>query len=185
RTLKMTRKTALKKAIAILSEDKNNPEICEKLRELHDELPLIHWSEKSIRDRVEQFIEEEHRIPKVSDFRKAGMPPHPVFKQKFGITLGEWLSRNYPSEKLTYEDRKEQITKEFKENYNTIKPESQEQFNRQRKAGTKSWQTVAKYHGVSTWHGLLKELGLPAYSKPQGDREKAKITVNIFHDLKR
>ena len=41
----MTRKQALKQAIRLLSENPENAEVIEKLQDIYDELPLIHWSE--------------------------------------------------------------------------------------------------------------------------------------------
>ena len=84
----MTRKQALKQAIRLLSRNPENAEVIEKLQDIHDELPLIHWTDKSIRDSVEQFIADNHRVPTATDFKKAGMPPHPVIKQKYKVTLG-------------------------------------------------------------------------------------------------
>lgn len=179
----MTRKTALKKAIALLSAEESNTEICEKLTELCAELPLIHWNEQNIRDRVEQFIEEEKRFPTVSDFRKASMPPHPIFRQKFGITLGQWLHENYPQNKPTPEERQKLYSEEFKREYRRIKPRNQDQFNRLRSPGAKSWQTVAKHCGVTTWSRLLRELKLTGYSEQSRERKKRELQVRFFHDL--
>ena len=106
----MTRKQALQRAITVLAK---NPEYAEDIRilqEIYDELPLIHWSDSSIRDTVEQFILDNGRVPTASDFKKKGMPPHPVIKQKYKITLGEWLEKHYPVRKPTYEELKEKYT---------------------------------------------------------------------------
>ena len=70
----MTRKQALQRAIEALS---TNPEYAEDIRilqEIKDELPLIHWSDSSIRDTVEQFILDNNRVPTVTDFKKKGLP---------------------------------------------------------------------------------------------------------------
>ena len=84
----MTRKQALYKAIQELSKDEGFFETVKLLQDIYDELPLVHWSDKSIRDTVEQFIVDNGRPPTVTDFKAKGMPPHPVFKQKYKITLG-------------------------------------------------------------------------------------------------
>ena len=113
----MTRKQALLRAITVLGK---NPEYAEDIRilqEICDELPLIHWSDSSIRDTVEQFILDNGRVPTASDFKKKGMPPHPVIKQKYKITLGEWLEKHYPVRKPTYEELKEKIA-EYEDAFN-------------------------------------------------------------------
>lgn len=176
----MTRKQALNKAIEALSKKKEYAEVVGLLQDICDELPLIHWSDKSIRDTVDQFIVDSGRTPTVSDFRRKGMPPHPVIKQKYKITLGEWLEQNYPVHKVSREELKEKYTKEFIAEYNSIKPKTQEEFNRVRSKGTKSWQTVASYHGVKSWRALLDKLSLSSYSVQSGERPHAGIKVNIF-----
>ena len=178
----MTRKQALYKAIQELSKDEGFFETVKLLQDIYDELPLVHWSDKSIRDAVEQFIVDNGRPPTVTDFKAKGMPPHPVFKQKYKITLGEWLEQNYPKYKSTYEELKEKYTKEFLENYNRIKPKSQEQFNQNRTQGTRGWQTLASYYNVKSWRSLIKTLGLPLYFEMSRDRVSPKIKVNIFSD---
>ena len=179
----MTRKTALKQAIYILSRDNRNKEICEKIQELMDELPIIHWSDKSIRDRVEQFIEDEGRIPTVTDFRRAGMPPHPVIKQKYKITLSEWLNQNYPVQKPTFEELKLKYTNEFIKDYNKIQPRSSSEFNEKRTDGTKGWQTVASYYNVSSWRKLIYALNLTPHFELYRERIRPKLKVNISHDI--
>lgn len=178
----MTRKQALNKAIQELSKKKGFTEIVGLLQDIHDELPLIHWSDKSIRDTVEQFIVDNGRVPTATDFKKKGMPPHPVIKQKYKITLGEWLEQNYPIPKPTFEELKEKYTKQFIDDYYRIKPRSQEQFNQNRTKGTVGWITVAKYYEATSWRKLIKELGLPLYFELAKDRVKPKIKVNIYTD---
>ena len=176
----MTRKQALNKAIQVLSKEKEFTEVVGLLRDIYDELPLIHWSDKSIRDTVDQFIVDNGRVPTASDFRRKGMPPHPVIKQKYKITLGEWLEQNYPVHKASRDELKEKYTKEFLEDYERIKPKTQEEFNRVRSKGTKSWQTVAAYHGVKSWRALLGVLRLPKYSAGPRRGDSPNIKVNIF-----
>ena len=177
----MTRKQALHKAIKILSNSKENTEIIQLLQDIYDELPLIHWSDKSIRDTVEQFIIDNGRNPTATDFKRRGMPPHPVIKQKYKITLGEWLELNYPTKKLSYEKRKEQYTKDFLENYYRIKPKTSEEFNNKRKEGTKSWQTVAVHYNIKSWRALLKTFNLPIFVS-YNIYKPMEIQVNIYSD---
>lgn len=178
----MTRKQALQRVISMLA---NNPEYAEEIRilkEISEELPLIHWSDSSIRDTVEQFILDNGRVPTTSDFKKKGMPPHPVIKQKYKITLGEWLEKYYPVRKPTYEELKEKYTKLFVEDYKRIKPKSQYEFNKLKSPGTKGWQTVAKYYEEKSWRNLIKKLDLPLYFDMARDHKPVPFKVNFHLD---
>lgn len=180
----MTRKQALNKAIQILEtlpKSQDYMDIICLLNDIHDELPLIHWSDKSIVDTVEQFIVDNDRNPTTSDFKKKGMPPHTVIKQKYKITLAEWLKQNYPTQKPSYNDLKVMYTKEFIEDYYKIKPKSQEEFNKNRSKGVKGWQTVAAYNNINSWRSLIKALDLPFFQNKSSYNQP--IKVNIYHDM--
>jgi hypothetical protein len=178
----MTRKQALRRAINFLSKHPEYEEDIRILQEISDELPLIHWSDSSIRDTVEQFILDNGRVPTTSDFKKKGMPPHPVIKQKYNVTLGEWLKQNYATRKPTQNERMDTYTKDFVEDYNRIKPRNQKEFNQNKCPWTKSWQTIAKYHGVRSWHTLLDALELPTYSKKPKETSPPDIKIQFFID---
>ena len=180
--LLMTRKQAITKAIAALHQTGENDEAIRLLQDLSDELPLIHWSDKSIRDTVEQFMLDNGRPPTVSDFKKAGMPPHMVIQNKYKMTLGEWLDQNYPTRKLTYDELKAKYTKAFIKDYNRIKPRSQYEFSEKKRPDTRSWQTVAAYYNTRSWRKLLSTLNLPLYNALHRERIPQKITVAIHHD---
>ncbi len=179
----MTRKTAINQAIYILSQSKGNEEIIEKLKDVMDELPLIHWSDKSIRDRVEQFIEDEGRTPTVSDFRKKGMPPHPVFKQKYNINLAEWLNQNYPTTLPTAEEITNNYIQEFISEYKRIMPRSADEYDSKRNKGVKSWQTVRSRCEQTSWRGLIKHLNLPFYFDMQKDHVPMKFNIKVTTDM--
>lgn len=91
-----TRKQALQRAIEHLSRFPEYAEEVRLLEEICDELPLIHWSDRSIRDTVEQFILDNGRPPTASDFKKAGMPPHTVIQSKYKMPLSRWLDETIP-----------------------------------------------------------------------------------------
>ncbi len=179
----MTRKQAIKLAISRLQSDSDNQEIIEKLEDILSELPLIHWSDKSIRDTVEQFIVDNGRPPTATDFKRAGMPPHPVIKQKYKITLGEWLEENYPTMRPSFEEIKEKYTKDFLIDYEQIKPRSSYEFNEKRRPSTRGWQTIAFYHNVKSWRALLKALNLQLYFDMARDHVPVEFDVNITTDI--
>lgn len=176
----MTRKTALQKAICILSEARGNEEIIEKLNDIQKELPIIHWSDKSIRDRVDQFIEDNGRVPTVSDFAKPGMPPHPVILQKYKITLKNWLIKNYPDAYPSTEVVQQKAIEVFIENYMRIKPKSSAQFNANRDKNCRGWMTIARYLHVAGWRTLINKLGLPHYLDKERDHVPMQF-VSIVH----
>ena len=178
----MTRKRALLQAIQAMSDNPENAEAIQLLQDLYDELPLIHWSDKSIRDTIDQFIVDNGRVPTSSDFKKKGMPPHTVIKQKYKINLCDWLDQNYPVYKPSYEELKEKYTADFLIDYDRIKPKSQEEFNKNKRPETRGWQTIAAYHNTQSWRNLLKKLGLPLYFDMHRDHVPAKLKVNIISD---
>ena len=55
---------------------------------------------------------------------------------------------------------KEKWTEDFIAQFAAIKPESAEQYDRQRRKKSPSWQTIAKYNGKKRWTELLSLLGL-------------------------
>ena len=179
----MTRKNALNKAIQVLSLSEGNEEIIEKLQDLLEEIPLIHWSDKSIHDRVQQFAEEEGRNPTASDFRKKGMPPHPVFKQKYGINLSKWLERYYPTHRPTPEELEKEYSEEFIKEYSRIKPRSADEYEVKRSRGTKSWQTVRSHCNQTSWRGLIRYLGLPFYFNMAKDHVPMEFDYSISTDI--
>ena len=179
----MTRKQALSKAIEALSKEEGYNDVICLLQDIYDELPLIHWSDKSIRDTVEQFAIDNGRNPTSSDFRKKGMPPHPVIKQKYKINLSEWLKINYPTYTPTFEELKNKYTHEFIEEYIRLKPTSEEDFNLRRNKSTKTWITVAKYNGTTSWRELLRTLSLPEYSNRFRSKKRTSFKVHVQTDL--
>ena len=180
--VKMTRKQAIKKAISALSGVSGSGEAIRLLQDLYDEMPLIHWTDKSIRDAVEQFKLDNKRLPTSSDFRKKGMPPHPVIENTYKMPLAEWLELNYPTYKPTRDDLKKKYTKRFVAAYKALKPETSKIYSNNRPADAPCWQTVANYYGVKSWQGLLKALSLPVY-QPKVKRVKECFNVKIINDL--
>lgn len=178
----MTRKQALARAIAMMMKKGNCAEEVRLLQEISNELPLIHWSDSSIRDTVEQFILDNGRTPTASDFKKAGMPPHTVIQNKYKMTLSEWLEQNYPVYRPSYEELKEEYTAAFIEDYFRIKPQSQYEFNKHKRPETRGWQTVATYHHTKSWRKLLKALNLPLYFDMARDHQPVHFRVNIQVD---
>lgn len=179
----MTRKQAIYQAIQALSALEGKEEAIALLQDIYDEMPLIHWSDKSIRDTVEQFIVDNGSIPTASDFRKKGMPPHPVIKNKYGITLAEWLRKNYPQPEKSIKVEMTDITHDFIDTYNRITPKSAKDYDLRRPKEMKCWATIAQYNGCTNWTSLLEKLSLPSYSARDSNRGRVQLSVSVFHDL--
>ena len=178
----MTRKQALHKAVEVLAQTEGSEEAIRILQELSSELPIIHWSDSSIRDAVEQFILDYGRLPRATDFKRAGMPPHPVISNKYGMCVTEWLDLNYPGHKPTKEELKEKYTKEFIEDYYRIKPRSGEEFNAKKTDKTRGWRAVARYYNLGTWRNFVKHLGLTPYFDMKRDHVPVQFKVDVEID---
>ena len=176
----MTRKQAITLAIQVLTEAGQNEEAISVLRTLSDELPLVHWSDAAIRDAVDQFILDHARVPTASDFKKRGLPPHTVIKNRYGAALRDWLRENYPVTKPSREAQRKRLTKEFKKEYLRIRPESAEAYNAGRTPGLPCWYTVAVHNRTKRWRGLLEKLKLPVYGNVDLPREAPPLQVNIY-----
>jgi len=172
----MTRKQAVLRAIEVLDSLGGYTEEVEALKELSRSLPIVHWDDAAIRDTVEQYIVEHGEPPRASDFRKPGLPPLTAIKNVYGMTAQVWLDKNYPFQRPEKPDMQPTYTQQFIEEYNRIQPKSAEAFDKVRKRGVKSWQSIAKYNGVKTWTELRQLLQLPIYC------ESAKVHIHpTFH----
>ena len=148
----MTRKQALHKALEVVTDEETK----EKITEILSELPFTGWSEKTIFDTIDQFIIDHGRTPTVTDFKKKGMPPHPVIKLRFGKTLREFLDSHYPTQKLCESKifsskSREEWQELFIAEYHKIKPGSAEEYNTHRQKGSPSWATVARLFDITKW----------------------------------
>ncbi|MBR4655307.1 MAG: sigma-70 family RNA polymerase sigma factor [Oscillospiraceae bacterium] len=184
--LTMTRKEALALAIRVLSEigdSGENEEAARVLNGLAEELPLTRWTEAAIRDSVEQFILEQGRVPTVTDFKKRGLPPHTVIRQRYGIPLRAWLDRCYPLRKASKEEIHKRATESFVRDYLRLRAGSAEAYNRGRGPGLPCWYTIAKYNGVRSWRALLEKLALPLFVEEDPAEERTVFHVRVMSDI--
>lgn len=182
----MTRKQALLRAIAALSDDPAEGEAVETLKKMVADLPLTHWTDSAVRDSVEQFIEDHGHLPIPSDFKTGGLPPTTAFHRLYHTTVGQWLAQNFTIEKPDYSEliakQMAQETELFVHEYYRIKPRSREEYDRQRCAAAKSAQTIINYNQASSWTSLRTLLELPVFPKNR-DTHKVKLTVDLHHDF--
>lgn len=174
----MTRTQALEHAISVLKDDKDSREAVSMLYEIKNEIMIKRWTASSIRDAVEQFIIDNGRLPKASEFGKNGIPTGTAVKNIYSKTVSEWLYENYPEKKSPVR----KYTEDFIHDYFEIEPKSQYEFNKNRKSGTKAWQTVAKCYNLTSWNALLKKLELPKFRNAK-KRISHKYRVHINHDI--
>jgi hypothetical protein len=160
----MTRKQALYRALQVLEDE----EAKEKIKEIISDMPFTGWSERTIFDTIDQFIIDNKRVPTATDFKKKGLPPHPVIKLRFGIELKEFLSKYYPVERLCdskdyYHKTKEQWQEIFISEYKKLKPHSAEEYNEHREKKTPTWATIAKMFNITKWIEWIDFCGVEIY----------------------
>ena len=123
-----------------------------------------------IRDSVEQFILDN------------GRPPHSVIKRRFGVTLQEWLDRNYPTEKTPLAELHAQATQDFIREYLRIQPVSAEDYNARRTHPSRGWYAIAKYNHTRRWRILLEKLNLPIYNNRGTPPSPPQLKVRVISD---
>ena len=90
----MTRKEAVSAAISALQ---GNFAAVEKLREIEEDMPFVCWTEKGVCDCVEQFMEEQGRLPTLTDCgRRAPMPSHATILYVCKMHASAWLHKKFP-----------------------------------------------------------------------------------------
>ena len=109
--LPITRKTAIYKAISLLEKQENRREEISLLRELATGIPILQWSEKIVKDCIDDFYITNGRFPTVTELqKKEGLPMHTNFKYLFGMTARQWLDRNSRSYKVPKTSRRRALT---------------------------------------------------------------------------
>jgi hypothetical protein len=160
----MTRKQALYKALEVLTDR----EAITKISEIIKELPLCNWTERAIFDTIDQFVLDNDRNPTATDFLPKGMPPHPVIKLRFGMTLGEFLAKYYPQPTPDKDEQKRLFIAE----YERIQPRGACDFNDKRADGIPTWGTFAKMFGFSRWLEWIEFCGLERSSPVLRERKR-------------
>lgn len=180
----MTRRQAMEYAIAELGKNGENGGVVTRLSEILAEMPFTSWTDGAVRDGVEQFIADNGYIPSVSDFGKKPLPPHTVIRNRYRMTCGEWMRRNYPKNDISDEEEKQRITAAFLEDYERIRPRSAREFDRNRSASTPCWATVCRHYGVTRWLELLAVLGLETSGNGEKRRNPPGIRVKVVSDCR-
>lgn len=184
----MTRKQALINTIKILDTYKNDKEIGEiqeKLKEILLDLPLSNWSQSAIFDSIDQWIQENKKIPTARDMAYKGLPSVSVIKRRFGLTSKEFLDNYYPIRKPKCQSikygykTKEEWQSIFKREYEKIMPHTAKEFDRKRKKDIPAWGTIARILGVTKWRDLLKYCNLEVIKKEKNYIRKPTKTIIV------
>lgn len=182
----LMRKKSLLLAVEILSEMPSAKEVIQKLNEILEDLPITRWTDRVIRDSVEQYTLDHGQLPNARRFKDPGMPPPIAITRVYHMTVSEFLEHFYQEKLLNLTDRmaqqKQQQTTLFISEYQRIKPVSREDYDRQRKPGTRCGQTIMVYNNLTSWSSLLLLLNLPKYQARKDTRGSA-LSVEIFHDF--
>lgn len=176
----MTRKEAIIEAIGIISaqeeDEQKKKEVIAGLRLCLSELPFAHWSKQAIFDTCDQWIKDHGRSIKVRDFDLDGLPPHPVIKNRFGITAKEFRDKYYPMEpaerrvaSMYHDLSTEELNEIFVAEFHRVKARGLHHYDKSRGRGTPCASTLLRANDT-TWKGLLKKLGLRCYDKWYVDR---------------
>ena len=190
--MKITRKQAVLRAIEVLSETKENQEICKVLERLAEELPLSHWTEDSILDATNQFLNEHGRLPASVDFLKVDyLPNRCTIKNKLGLTMEEFYKKYYSrfyynnNSIYNYKDIEHWINL-FKEQYTKHGNPGLNNFDKLRDEGTPCVATYCKIIGIGTWNELLEYCGFSVIGQNGYSRARPKRTktnYNIVYDF--
>lgn len=165
----MTRKQAVLDAIEILSKKKENEQTVKILREIYDELPIIHWTPNSVLDAFAQFIQENGRLPTRGDFDDA-LPSRPTIKKIFNMSLAEFEQHYFPEhfKGINKNSHYCWFTEKdfldcFLDNYNTIRGGlyvKYADYDLYRKPGTPAIRLIIEKLGCNSYNELLQKTGV-------------------------
>lgn len=179
----MTRKQAVLEAITILSQNKKNEKISEKLQDILEELPSACWTKKSIIDAIENYaIEHNNNLPYKKELISANcLPSNTVIASLFGISsikkfYSTYLSKyNIKSQQneSPYQDYSVQdFINIFLENYLIIKNKlhiktvGSRIYDLHRNDGTPCSNTIMRNCKCNTYIELLQLCGLKKIIEP-------------------
>ena len=139
------------------------------------------WTDEEIRGLIDKFIEREGRIPNTRDLRASGMPPQRIFMPIYGVTAGEWLSANYGSSTLSYDERKKKYAEDFIAEYEKLRPRTSDEYNERKRSDLPRWQVLMKYYNLTCWTKVLEQFDLPRYiNEPKPQPKSVEFQVEII-----
>lgn len=149
-------------ALSELPESEINKQAIIRLSNLKKRDFCTHWTKDLVFQRLDQWKEEHGRNPTITNLAEPNMPKVFQIQRLFDMRATAFFNIYYPSDKpkksrtpYTEKTREEYIDLFIKE-YNRIKPHSSKDYNCKRNAKFPTWNTIARYVGVTTWNELLK-----------------------------
>lgn len=185
----MTRKQAIIRTIEILNStpilEEEQEELINKLMSCLDELPFTKWTEAAIFDSCDQFILENRRNIRITDFTRAELPNHTVIKNRFKITAKEFRDKYYPlplngAGRYLASGEAQQWKELFIADFHRVKPTEQSAYNLNRARGLPTWATLGKMYGLHCWSALLAHCGLEPYKRAIKQRSSTEYSVTTI-----
>lgn len=177
----MTRKQAILQAISLLQTNSNNKELCVKLQEIYDDMPLTHWSEKAIFDAFDQYILDYGHLPSKAELsNNKNIPTHSTVKNRFNMTLEKFFEKYYGNYIKKCNSRvygrfdKDYWINNFKEQYVKQDCPSMSEYDKNRNKGTPMSRHLIKICGFKNWNELLFYCGF----KLHGSNNNSTIVQN-------
>ena len=132
------------------------------------------WTETAIKQAFDNFVNKYDRLPtkhEMYEKYKCEFPRPLSVKKSLGITIGEYLEKNYSTYLHKCQSRiygrmsKEYWVEDFKKQYIQLNKPDREAYNKLRTPGTPSAITLTRIVGVPTWTDLLEYCGFPINKK--------------------
>lgn len=167
----VNRKEALNiaiEAIKQLPETYENKQVIERLEGIISDCKITgtYWTKEKVFEVLNKWRDEHGRNPSVTNLMEPEMPPPSTIQRLFDMSASAFLNIHYPhptkaKRKNKYTVKTEQQWIEnFVEQFNKIQPYSAKDYDVKRDKDTPTWQTVARYLNLSTWHELLQKVGV-------------------------
>lgn len=192
----MTRKAALLRACELLhtsdcppGEREELAALRAKLLEIAAELPLASWSEATIFDAIDSWVEEHGRAPTTRELAGKGLPPVPVLKHRFGMTGKEFLDHYYPRRKSRCNSQRYggktagEWKRAFQAEYLRVGPCTASGYNRLRGPGLPTWGTTARILGLRRWSELLQACGAAPKGEPGARRRRSNGPLTVSREV--
>lgn len=188
--IKMTRKQAVLDAIRILGKNKKNIQTVELLKEIYEELPLTHWSEKSILDAFAEFLLENDRLPTKKDLC-VYLPSLKTIVRIFKVSGLIEFEKKYFPHRFKNECRispywwysKDDFKNCFIRNYNTINGGlyiKYDDYNLYREPGTPTLKLIIEKMECNSYNELLEKTGIKKKKEPLSIQSNKRTIKNIF-----
>lgn len=163
----MTRKQALSIAIEQLKQFNQETELIVTLQQIQSDLPLAHWTKEMVFDAINQYIEDNKKLPNLADFvPENNLPSKTVVNRLFHKTLPAFLWAYYPNEKrhkiqdrIVYKGSEDELIRQFKEQCKKLGSTAMKYYNKHRDVSAPCSTTLLRRLNIKTWNELLQLAG--------------------------